>query len=185
MSARLDEIKDHKTLLTAWKIVVSNRRDAKLELAGDGPLKRELELLGASLGIETSVSFLGRIGDMVNKCYAWDLIVHSTTKEEGLGNSMIEAMALGRALVATDVGPVREIAGLEDALLVPPGDPSALASAILHALENDAATKARIARARSTVELKFSSNAMVDAYLQITRCPTARSRKTHHNATAV
>jgi glycosyltransferase involved in cell wall biosynthesis len=172
MSARLDAIKDHRTLLTAWQEVSRQCPHATLELAGDGPLRNELEQLTAQLGTAGSVKFVGRLSDMVQRCRSWDLAVHSTTKEEGLGNSMIEAMALGRALVASDVGPVREVAGPDCALLVPPADPSALAQGILEALAYGQQTRARVNAARARVESKFSIKVMVDTYLKVLAQPS-------------
>jgi glycosyltransferase involved in cell wall biosynthesis len=167
MVARLDSIKDHVTLLHAWKLVLRERPDWKLELAGDGPLRASLEDLARRLGINPSVSFLGWARDVPTVLLNWSIVVHSTTAEEGLGNSMLEAMAIGRPLVATDVGPVREVTdGGRVARLNKLRDPEDLSRQILDVDRNWAHTQQQVAVAREWVVQQFSPQKMIAGYLR-------------------
>jgi glycosyltransferase involved in cell wall biosynthesis len=167
MLARLDKIKDHRTLLLGWGEVLARFPQATLELAGDGDEREALSKLAAALGIENQVRFLGRAMDVPGTLARWDLMVHSGTDREGFGVSMIEAMASGCPLVATDIGPVREVtADGRVAILVPPRDPAALAGAIVAALSDGPGTRHRAQAARTWVEANFSASQMVRGYLE-------------------
>jgi glycosyltransferase involved in cell wall biosynthesis len=165
MVARLDPIKDQRTLLRSWKQVRNKFPRATLELAGRGPLLAELEALARSLAIDRSVRFLGNVSDIAALIRGWDVVVHSTTANEGLGLAMVETMAVGRPLVATDIGPVREIVTSNTAELVAPKDPEAMADAILRTLPYGPETQERISLARQEVEKRFSSHIMIRGYL--------------------
>lgn len=148
---RLVPQKDQATLIRAFARVAA-KHPAKLLIIGEGELYRELEYLAESLEVRDRVEFAGFKGDPRPFMRAADLFVLSSAWE-GFGNVLVEAMAMGTPVVATDCphGP-REI--LEDGrwgTLVPVGDPNALAEAILEALMGggiDASARAR----RFTVE---------------------------------
>lgn len=116
MVARLDPIKDHRTLLKAWREIVRFFPNAILELAGDGELRNELEELSETLGIRGSVAFLGHISDVASVSQHWDVFVYSTTNQEGLGNALVEALALGLPSVVCDLPVMREVCGEGDAV---------------------------------------------------------------------
>jgi glycosyltransferase involved in cell wall biosynthesis len=166
MVARLDEIKDHFTLLRAWKFLCQQNCDWTLEFAGDGVLRPKLEKIAVALGIEKQVVFHGWVKDVPSLMMNWAMVAHSTTEEEGLGNSMLEAMALGRPLVATDVGPVREVT--DDgrvARLSRAGDAVDLATQIFNTVRERQETYHLVEAARAWVERSFSQQAMVHGYL--------------------
>jgi len=97
-----------------------------------------------------------------------DLFVFSTTPEEGQGIALIEAMAAGVPVVASDVGACREV--LDDGtlgLLVPPSDPKTLAEAILAVLRDPEAARERAARARDKAFREFDITAMARAYARL------------------
>jgi glycosyltransferase involved in cell wall biosynthesis len=167
MVARLDPIKDHETLLRAWPAVLERFPEATLELAGDGILRSQLEEVVAQTGCQGRVRFLGWVEDVAEVMRRWDIVVHSTTDGEGLGNSMTEAMSLGRPLVATDTGPVREVTRQgRTAVLAAPKDPGSLAKGILSVLLDPEGARHRVEVARAWVEDRFSPEAMVRAYLE-------------------
>ncbi|OLM09993.1 glycosyltransferase [Pseudonocardia sp. Ae505_Ps2] len=128
-AARLVPQKRHDVLLDAWRAV---RGGPVLLLAGDGPLSAGLEERVADLG--DRVRFLGARDDIPTLLAAADVAV-LTSDWEGLPMVVLEAMAAGLPVVATDVDGVREALGPRaDApaagLLVPPGDPAAVAAAL-------------------------------------------------------
>lgn len=137
MTARLDGIKDHDTLLSAFELVLRQRPTAKLWLIGDGKRRQELERRVEALRMGDGVSFLGirrQVGDLLGQT---DVFAFSTTAAEGFGIALAEAMAVGLPIVATDVPACREV--LDEGgcgVLVPPRDAPALASAILALLED-------------------------------------------------
>ncbi|MCI0588843.1 MAG: glycosyltransferase [Planctomycetes bacterium] len=154
--------KDQATLLRAFAAIAPARPDARLLLAGEGPERGRLLELRRALGLEETVLLLGERADMPDLLAACDLFV-ATPRFEGLGVSVLEAMGAGRAVVATEVGGLREsvLPGVTG-LLVPPEDATALAQA-LDRLLGDAPARARMGKAgRERVAALFSAAAMAE-----------------------
>lgn len=129
-AGRLTEQKDLPTLLRAF--VPHHRRfvRSRLLIAGKGELRAELEALARDLQVDEAVTFLGERSDVPRLMAAADAFVLSSAWE-GLPNVVMEAMAAGRPVVATDVGGVSEL--LEDGetgAIVPPGRAQELARAM-------------------------------------------------------
>lgn len=178
MVARLDPIKDHATLLRAWAVVLERRPNWHLELAGDGPLRGRLEQLATDLGVGHRVHFLGNVSDIPALMERWALVVHSTTQEEGLGVAMLEAMSMGRPLVATDTGPVPEVTdGGRVARLCRPGDAKDLAHNVLDVQANWERSLELVEDAREWIAFKFSPRKMVEGYLN--ELPAALFKKAY------
>jgi glycosyltransferase involved in cell wall biosynthesis len=152
--ARLHSQKGHAYLLAAAAQVP----DATFVLAGDGPLRAELEAQARDLGVAGRCVFLGERSDVPDLLAAADLFVLPSLFE-GLPLSVLEAMAAERPVVATAIAGTDEaITSEQSGLLVPPRDPVALASAIRR-LQQDTALARRLASAgRERVELEFSSD---------------------------
>jgi len=136
MLASVHPHKDHDTLLRAWRRVLDrtdeNGQVPVLFLAGRSyGYEKSLKALAFDLGLGDSVRFLGPVDDVSGLLGAVDLCVHSS-RTEGLPNAVLEAMAAGVPVVATDLPGVREAVG-ESAFrfLVPAGDPEAMADRIL------------------------------------------------------
>lgn len=129
MVARLDRIKDHDTVIRALGLLIAQHPAASLVLAGDGPRRAELELLVRKTGVGASVRFLGSVTDVPGLLRDLTVFAYPTTADEGFGVALIEAMAAGLPIVATEVGPVREVVG-DAALLVPPSDPRSFSQAL-------------------------------------------------------
>src|SRR4029453_11595231 len=124
--ARLHPQKGHEYLLAA----AAQIPDATFVLAGDGPLRSELEVRARELGIAGRCLFLGERADVPDLLAAADLFVLPSLFE-GLPVSILEAMAAGRPVVATAIGGTDEVVTTEQTgLLVPPRDPVAIAAAI-------------------------------------------------------
>lgn len=144
----LKAVKDHATLLRALAIVRRDR-DAGLLIVGDGAERARVEALAGELGLTGAVTFAGFHPTPHSYVEKADLFVLSS-RSEGFGNVLVEAMACGTPVVSTDcpTGP-REI--LQDGLrgpLTPVGDAAALAGAILARLDAPRDSKALTRRAQ-------------------------------------
>ncbi|WP_169304884.1 glycosyltransferase [Halorhabdus utahensis] len=129
--------KDFSTLLHAVAKFKSDRVNTKLVLLSEGSETPNLKKLAANLGIEQSVSFEGYVSDPYPYFSAADLFVLSS-RWEGFGNVIVEAMMVGTPVVATDcpVGPAEVLSDGEFGKLAPVGDPDGLAHAIRNELRN-------------------------------------------------
>jgi glycosyltransferase involved in cell wall biosynthesis len=169
---RLEPQKDFATLLRAFALA-RKEIDARLVIVGGGPERRSLEALAASLGIDSSTAFLGRIDDPFAAMARSSVLVLSS-RWEGLPNVVVEAMACGCPVVSTDSPGGSREALLDGELgpLVPPVDPRAMADAIVQVLREPPCRSALGARAAEFTEAKS-----VDAYLALFRSlvGTARS----------
>jgi len=121
-------------LVQATPRIVEALPQAHVVIAGDGPLRAELEGEAAALGVADRVRFLGSREDSIELMAAFDVFVLPSVVE-GMSNALIEAMAVGRPVVATDVGGNSEVvADGETGFLVPPSAPDQLAAAIVKLL---------------------------------------------------
>ena len=167
--AALAPHKSQTDLLRAAASARGRRPDLRFWIAGDGPLRAELEAEHRALGLGDGVRFLGFRDDAADLFRAADLFVMSSYLE-GLGTSILDAMAAGLAVVATRVGGIPEIVEHQaSGILVPPRDPEALAAAILD-LAGDPARRAALgARGRERAR-EFSADATAErtrgAYLK-------------------
>jgi glycosyltransferase involved in cell wall biosynthesis len=170
MVATLERHKDHPTALKAVALVCKREPAFRLVLAGEGSLRAELENQAAQLGLKDAVEFLGARRDVPELLGQADLFVFSTTPEEGWGTVLLEAMAAGLPVVASDVPACREVlAGGEYGTLVPPANPAALAEAILLTLRQGTAPE-KIAEARAYAD-KFTPQRMMCDYLKLVSGP--------------
>ncbi len=136
MVATLELHKDHATLLKAMPAVIRAMPAVQLCLAGEGSQRDRLQSLSASLGLTDVVTFLGSRRDVPALLGQSDVFVFSTTREEGLGTVLIEALAAGLPVVASDVPACHEtLAGGRWGTLVPPADHGALAAALIASLQ--------------------------------------------------
>jgi len=161
--ANLLPVKDHATLLRAAAILRPRWPRLRVVLVGDGPCRPALEQLAHQLGIADAVVFAGRRPSLPNLHHLFDISVLCSTSE-GLPNSILEAMAASRPVVATRVGAVADaVREGETGMLVPPGNESHLAAAI-DALAGDSVRSARIgSNAVASVRTRYSAAAALDA----------------------
>jgi len=133
-AGRLVPIKGYNYLLEAFAAARAVWPSICLEIAGDGPCRAELEAQAAYLRIDNAVSFLGWCDNLSERMSKWSLFVQPSI-EEALGITVLQAMASGLPVVASDVGGLPEIVdnGVTG-LLVPPADTSALAEVLLDLL---------------------------------------------------
>jgi glycosyltransferase involved in cell wall biosynthesis len=132
--ARLEPEKGHPTLFDAWPLVLRAVPDSYLLVVGEGSRRDALEAQARELRIAHRVVFTGRRDDVPAVTAALDVAVLPSYRE-AQGLTILEAMALSRPVVASDVGGIPEM--IQDGrtgLLVPPHDPEALAAAIIRLL---------------------------------------------------
>lgn len=163
--ARLEPIKDHKTLLAAYAILQREGFEPNLIIVGDGSEKAALQALATELGLNPHrIRFLGYRDDIPDLLAACDMFVLSSIME-GLPLAMLEAMSQGLPVVATDVGGNAElITEGETGFLVPSQNPRALADAIVRLSDDPSLTRRISAAAKSRVEAEFSFEGMVARY---------------------
>lgn len=160
MVARLEEVKDHETLLLGAKEVLSKRQDVRFYIIGDGSLKQHLEERAKALGIAANVSFTGFIRDVEKIEAALDIAV-ITSRAEALCLSILESMIAGVPAVGTDSGGVSEVISHgENGYLVPVGDAHALANRLLDLLENDEKRRQMGEAAAKMAEREFLAEQM-------------------------
>ena len=164
--ARFDPAKDHLCLLTALAILGRGAQPPLCLLVGAGMegSNRQLAQWIARTGTQAHLRLLGPRGDIAAVMNALDLHVMSSASE-GFPNVLAEAMACGTPCVSTDVGDAAAIIGATG-LIVPPGDPAALADAIAAMLRarQGAEWAKRRAAARARIAQHFSLARMVEGY---------------------
>lgn len=150
---RLEESqKDFTTLLKAYARLVRDGIEEDLVIVGDGASRQKLEQLTRELGLEARVRFAGFQANP----FAWmrhARLMAFSSRMEGLGNVLVEALALGQVVVSTDcpVGPREMLDDGRAGLLVPVGEVDALADAMTRALRDEALREALLAHAMEFV----------------------------------
>jgi glycosyltransferase involved in cell wall biosynthesis len=125
----------------------------------------------AAKGLNAVVQLVDHCDDMPAAYMLSDVVVHASTDPEGFGRVVVEAMALGRPVIATNIGaPPEVVAEGETGWLVPPGDPDALAAVIDHALSLTPEERGWMAeRAIATVAAHYTKEAMTGSTLAVYR----------------
>jgi L-malate glycosyltransferase len=177
---RLSPVKGHSEFLHAARAISDKRPDARFLVVGTGPLERELQRTASELGLASSCLFLGARSDVYDLMSAMDVFVLPSLAE-GIPMAILEAMALGRPIVATAVGGVPEVIQHDlTGLLVEAGNATALAGACLTLSSDPLRAQALGMHARQAVEERFSSDrygrALVDAYRSVTLIPKTTPR---------
>lgn len=162
MIANLHANKDHATLLKAWRLVVNSfRQRAVLVLAGRhyGAYESLIQLT-TELDLTNNIRFAGQVSDVAGLLAAVDLGVFSS-RSEGCPNGVLECMAAGLAVAATDIESIREVTG-DQKFLAPPGDAVRLAQIILE-LAADPDTRTSIGAANQTrIKARYNAQRMCE-----------------------
>ncbi len=162
--ARLVPEKAQDVMIRAFAGAVAEGRPGRLVLVGDGPCRDDLEGLAARLGLRGRVQFLGFRRDVPALLRAMDVFLLSS-RMEGMALTLIEAMASGLPVIATDVGGSREVVADEvTGRIVPPGDADALARALRALLAGPALRLAIGSAGRRVAEARFSAERMARDY---------------------
>ncbi len=169
--AHFADHKGHRYLIEAAASVAAAIPDVRFLLVGDGELRPQIELQIKELKLERHVLLTGFRNDIPQLLATMDTVVLSSHLE-GLGTSLLDAMAMARPVVATRVGGIPEM--VEDGVtgrLVPPRDPAALAEALIGLINRPDERKRMGEAGRARMLVKFSAEAMVMAtealYLKI------------------
>jgi glycosyltransferase involved in cell wall biosynthesis len=167
MVGRLSPEKNVDTLLRAAAIVVRDRPDFRLDIAGDGPCLTDLQQLARGLNLGTHVRFLGEVRDVPSLLARASLSVLPSLTE-GISLTLLEAMARGLPVVATRVGGNPEVVvDGETGILVPPASPEDMARAILRVYGDPGLGRRMGAAARRRVESYFDARRMVGRYEEL------------------
>lgn len=167
--AALTQEKGHRYLIEAAGLVLRDVPDARFVILGEGELRASLERQIKDLHLEKHVFLPGFRADILSFIKSFDVFVMSSLFE-GLGTSLLDAMALSKPTVASDTGGIPEVVSHgETGLLVPPRDAKALALAISTLLK-DPDRRERMGRAGlDRVRRLFSADEMVEKTLEVYR----------------
>lgn len=164
---RLAPEKGLDTLIRSWGKVSASRPGSRLTLVGEGPCRPELEALAGSLGLSGAIALPGASPDPGKILRDAGLFV-LPSREEGMSIALLEAMALGIPVVASDIPGNRAL--VEDGVhgrLFPADDAGALARTILDCWDSPGAAAGRALAARSRVVERYSIAAMARAHLKL------------------
>jgi len=165
--SRLSPVKGFKYLLLAMKDVLGEIPEAKLLLVGEGPSKAYLMRLAENLGIMPSVFFALNTTQTQRFLSIIDVFVFYSL-EEGLGLSLLEAMAAGKPCIASDVGGVSSVVENDvTGILVPPRDTHALKEAIIRVFGDNELRVLLAKKGRALVEKKFSLDGMTKGVIGV------------------
>jgi glycosyltransferase involved in cell wall biosynthesis len=171
--ATLRSWKGHRFLNTA--MTDSRLAGARLVMVGDGPQEPALRAQIAELGLGERVTLAGRQDDVLPWLRALDVFVLPSTENEGLPQALMQAMACALPVVTTAAGAIPELVrGGENGLVVPAGNPAALAEAIARLLDDRALAGRLAAAGRREVEQKHTQAAMLDAMEEVFRGAIAK-----------
>jgi glycosyltransferase involved in cell wall biosynthesis len=176
---RLHEQKGVDVLLRAAAWIREHRpeRSLRYDVVGDGPLRDELLALAQNLGVASDVRFLGYHDDVAPLLDMADAFV-LPSRAEGISNALLEAMAVGVPVIASDVPGNTDVVEHEaNGLLVEVDDPASLAAAILRLVDEPDLRERLRQEARRTVETRYSighvAERYVDLYRQLVSSPSA------------
>jgi len=154
-------------LLEAAAVLLRRVPNVTFRIAGDGSLRQELEGRSGSLGVTGRVQFLGHATDVPALLRTSSIFAFPSLMEAS-PNAVIEAMAAGLAVVASNVGGIPEVVRHEyNGLLVPPSDAGALAAALERLITHPGLAERLGDEARETVARRFSFERMVSEFEQL------------------
>ena len=161
--------KGQRHLIEAAALVLKKAPDARFVIAGEGELREALERQIKEHRLEKHVFLVGFRPDVLSVHKAFDLFVMSSVTE-GLGTSLLDAMACAKPIVATTAGGMPEVVrDGETGLLVPPRDHEAMAAAIVKLLSDEPMRRAMGAAGEARVQEHFSAERMVQDTLAVYR----------------
>jgi glycosyltransferase involved in cell wall biosynthesis len=168
---RIDRYKGFDILMKAFPAIKERWNNAKLFIVGEGPFLADLKNMSQRIGIGADdVTFTGKIPyqDMPLYYNLADVVVFPTMRSESFGLVAAEAMACGKAVIASRIGEIPEfIVDNKDGVLVKPGDVEDLKKKILAVLEDKGFAAEMGERARAKISREFSLDSMVERTIDI------------------
>jgi glycosyltransferase involved in cell wall biosynthesis len=163
---RLMVDKGFHDLLLAFAKVRKIYPKAFLVIVGDGELKQELQAYATSLGLDDHIRFTGLRDDVSKVLLAGDIYVNSSHRE-GMSVAMLEAMAAGLPILATNVGDAEYLLKDSRGIIVSPGDPGALATGICDLFKSSDLRSSLGNAARELIEKKYTLDVWMNSLLDV------------------
>ena len=167
-AARMEELKGPMVLMEALGVAYQQCLDIYLNIAGDGSQRQKIAARAKSLDVASRYRYHG-VYTHPEECRAFmeslDVFVMPSFTE-GTPNSIVEAMACGRPIIASDVGGIPDMIGKDSGILVPAGDKTALAEAMLRLAQNAGLRKHMGAAAKARYQKLFSPKVVVPLMLE-------------------
>ncbi len=183
-AGRLTNQKGFDHLIDAFAHVAAAHEDAHLVILGEGGKREELEARAAGTGVDGRIHLVGHRGDVRDIIAAADVYALSSVNE-GMANTLLEAMSVGASIVATEVsGTAEAVSDGVEALVVPPADVDALAGALMRLLENPELALRVGAAAAARAAASFSMDRMISELESILRDGIRMKRETGREATS-
>ena len=164
---RLSQVKGQRFLVQAMPYIIDRQKDVQCIIVGDGEERFALENLARALNVRDSVRFISSDLDTTKFLAIMDVFVFPSVKE-GLGMALLEAMAAGKACVASDIGGISDIIKSSSrGILVPVGDIRIIADSVAQLLGNKILRQNMGDDARRFAGEKFSLDVMRDHIIQL------------------
>lgn len=158
---RIVSIKGHKYFLDGAKRVLDDNKEIIFVIVGNGPLINQMKKYAKSLCIDKYIRFTGFRDDAIDILNMFDIFV-LTSLHEGIPITLLEAMCLGKPIIATNVGGIPEVIRNEfNGLLIPPRDSKAIYGALIKLLNNKKLRAKFSCDAKKDVQNKFCLNITV------------------------
>jgi L-malate glycosyltransferase len=172
---RLEPVKNHALLFTAFRTALACMPGLRLWMVGDGSQREQLEQLARELHIVDQVTFWGQQLNVAPFFSAADSFIMSS-RSEGLPISLLQAFSLGLPAIVTDVGGMAEVVHIANGgLTVSAADPAEMTAAILRIAGSQAEREIFSKNAAAAFRTHFTLEAMVDAYMKLYTCSRAKS----------
>ncbi|MCD6319817.1 MAG: glycosyltransferase family 4 protein, partial [Candidatus Desulfofervidaceae bacterium] len=155
--------KGHKYFISAVPEILKQIPKAKFYIVGDGPQKENIWRQIEQMGLENKVFMLGYRKDVPEILASLNIIVHPSTGHEGVPQTILQALAMQKPIVTTNVGGIPEV--IQDhytGILIPPCDSQAIAQAVINLFKNPVLSKKLGENGRRLVEKYYSFEAMLD-----------------------
>lgn len=163
---RIDKNKGHIYFVEAAQSILEERKDVHFVIVGNGPMEKELKAFCTENNLEEYVHFLGFQDNILAYLSLMDILVIASSSE-GIPYTLLESMAKGIPVVATNVGGIPEV--IHDGvsgLLVPPRDPGAIATCVMSLLDNEPLRKRLSRKGLEILNRHFSQESMVQSTLR-------------------
>lgn len=184
---RLDAIKNLPLLIRSAREVLKKQPNTTFLIAGEGAQRESLETLAREEGIASNIRFIGHVEDIPLLLSAVDIVCHASLSE-GVPNALLEAMAAGKAVIASDIGGIPEVVTHDsNGWLFPSGNERALTDALNYLLQNPGARQKLADSARRHVVANFDRVGNIKALEQrllaclddAARVPAPKGRQTY------